>query len=100
MAPSLEDSAIANGDPAIFALTLLKGIAKENQDYISMMMPLEAALPTDERLAAIMTYVRGSFGNKSAAVTPAEAKTYRAQWKEVKGPVTRAKLAEFTQSKP
>ena len=100
MAPSLEGSAIANGDPAALALVLLKGIAKENQNYLGMMMPLEASLPTDDKLAAIMTYVRGSFGNKSAAVTPEEALKYREQWKDVKAPVTRAKLAEAAKPQP
>jgi mono/diheme cytochrome c family protein len=100
MAPSLEGSAIANGDPAAFALVLLKGIAKENQDYLGMMMPLEASLPTDDKLAAIMTYVRGSFGNKAAAVTPEEAAKFREQWKDVKAPVTRAKIAEVSKAQP
>lgn len=100
MAPSLQGSAITNGDPSVLALVLLKGIAKENQDYLGMMMPLEASLPTDEKLAAIMTYVRGSFGNKSAAVTPQEAAKYREQWKDVKAPVTRAKLAEASKAQP
>lgn len=100
MAPSLEGSAITNGDPSVLALVLLKGIAKENQDYLGMMMPLEASLPTDEKLAAILTYVRGSFGNKAAAVTPEEAAKYREQWKDVKAPVTRAKLAEVTKAQP
>lgn len=100
MAPSLEGSAIVNGDPAALALVLLKGIAKENQDYLGMMMPLEGSLPTEEKLAAIMTYVRGSFGNKASAVTPEEATKYREQWKDVKAPVTRAKIAESAKPKP
>jgi mono/diheme cytochrome c family protein len=94
MAPSLEGSAIVNGKPEVLALVVLKGIAKENQDYLGMMMPLEASLPTDDKLAAILTYVRGSFGNKSAAVTIEEAAKYRAQWKDVTAPVTRAKIME------
>jgi mono/diheme cytochrome c family protein len=100
MAPSLEGSAIVIGDPAALALVLLKGIAKEKQDYLGMMMPLEASLPTDDKLAAIMTYVRSSFGNKSAVVTPEEATKFREQWKDVKAPVTRVKIAEVTKAKP
>jgi mono/diheme cytochrome c family protein len=96
MAPSLEGSAIVNGDPAIFALTLLKGIAKTDANFLGMMMPLEASLPTDDKLAAIMTYVRASFGNKSAAVTVEDAAKYRAKWKDITAPVTRAKLAELS----
>lgn len=98
MAPALVDSKIANGDPAIMALVILNGIQKEGTEYLQMMAPLGAALD-DEKLASVMTYVRGSFGNKSAAVTPADAKKYREQWKDVKGPVTRAKLAELATPK-
>lgn len=100
MAPSFEGSAITNGDPSILALVILKGIAKENQNFLGMMMPLEASLPTDDKLAAIMTYVRNSFGNKSSAVTPEEAAKYRAKWKDITAPVTRAKIAELSAAKP
>ena len=98
MAPSLVDSKIANGDPAIMALVVLNGIQKEGTEYLGMMAPLGAALD-DEKLAAVMTYVRGSFGNKSSAVTPEDAKKFREQWKDTKGPVTRAKLAELSAPK-
>lgn len=100
MAPSFENSAITIGEPSVLALVLLKGIAKENQNYLGMMMSLEASLPTDDKLAAIMTYVRNSFGNKASAVTAEEAAKYRAQWKDITAPVTRAKIAELSQAKP
>jgi len=77
MAPSLEGSAIANGDPAAFALVLLKGIAKENQDYLGMMMPLEASLPTDDKLAAIMTYIRNAWGNGAPPISTEAVARYR-----------------------
>ena len=98
MAPTLIDSKIANGDPALFALVLINGIQKEGTEYMMMMAPLGAALD-DEKLAAVMTYVRGSFGNKAAPVTTADAKKYREQWKELKTPVTRAKIAELSAPK-
>ena len=94
MAPTLIESKIATGDPATMALVILNGIQKEGTEYMMMMAPLGAALD-DEKLAAVMTYVRGSFGNKASAVTTADAKKYREQWKDVKAPVTRAKLAEL-----
>lgn len=99
MAPSLIDSKIALGDPAILALTILKGIQKEGTEYLGMMAPLGAALD-DEKLAAVMTYVRGSFGNKAAAVTVEDAKNFREQWKAIEAPVSRAKLAELSAAKP
>jgi len=95
MAPSLIESKVAIGDPSILALVLLNGIQKEGTEYMMMMAPLGAALD-DEKLAAVMTYVRGSFGNKAPAVNLADAKKYREQWKEIKAPVTRAKLAELS----
>lgn len=98
MAPALVDSKIALGDPSIMALVVLKGIQKEGTEYLGMMAPLGAALD-DEKLAAVMTYVRGSFGNKAAAVTKEEAAKYREQWKETTAPVTRAKLAELAAKK-
>ncbi len=98
MAPSLIDSKIALGDPSIMALVLLHGIQKEGTDYLVMMAPLGAALD-DEKLAAVMTYVRGSFGNKGAAVTKEDATKYREQWKTITAPVTRAKLAELATKK-
>ena len=98
MAPTLIESKIALGDPAIMALVVLNGIQKEGTEYMMAMAPLGAALD-DEKLAAVMTYVRGSFGNKAAAVTAADAKKYREQWKDVKLPVTRAKIAELSAAK-
>ena len=98
MAPALIDSKIALGDPSIMALVVLKGIQKEGVEYLGMMAPLGAALD-DEKLAAVMTYVRGSFGNKAAAVTKEDAAKYREQWKDVTAPVTRAKLAELAAKK-
>lgn len=99
MAPSLIDSKITLGNPSVLALTLLKGIQKEGTEYLGMMAPLGAALD-DEKLAAVMTYVRGSWGNKAPAVTAEDAKKFREQWKEIEAPISRAKLAEVAAAKP
>lgn len=96
MAPTLAGSAVANGDPSVLALTILKGIKKEGAEYLGVMAPLEAVYADDQKLADVMTYVRQSFGNKAAAVTKEDAAKFRAQWKDVKEPVTRAKIAELT----
>lgn len=98
MAPSLIDSKVALGDPSVMALVILKGIQKEGTEYLGMMAPLGAALD-DEKLAGIMTYVRGSFGNKAAPVTAADAAKYREQWKDINAPVSRAKIAELSAPK-
>ena len=79
MAPALIGSKIALGEPSVLALVLINGIQKEGTEYMMVMAPLGAALD-DEKLAAVMTYVRGSFGNMASAVTVADATKYREQW--------------------
>lgn len=98
MAPTLIGSKMALGDPAVMALVILNGIQKEGDEYLGVMAPLGAAL-NDEKLAAVMTYVRNSFGNKATPVTEEDAKKYREQWKDTKGQVTRAKLNELEEKK-
>jgi len=43
-------------------------------------MPAQNYL-TDQQIADVLTYVRGSFGNKASAITPTEVKTVRASVK-------------------
>lgn len=95
MAPSLTASKVVVGDPSILALTILKGIKKEGAEYMGIMAPLEAVYADDQKLADVMTYVRQSFENKADAVTKEDAAKYREQWKDIKEPVTRAKLEEL-----
>lgn len=93
MAPTLAGSKVATGDPAVFALSVLKGIQKDpaNTAILGVMAPLEAALD-DEKLAGVMTYVRSSFGNTASVVTPEDAKKYREMFKDIKASVPRADL--------
>ncbi len=93
MAPPLSGSKLANGNPAIFALIVLKGIKREKETYVQTMAPLPLPPPM---LAAVMTYVRSNFDNKSPAVTEEQVKGYVEKWKDIKGPITRAKLDELT----
>ena len=95
MAPPLAGSPIANGKPDVFALVVMKGIQKEDTKWQGVMAPLEASLD-DEKMAAVMTYVRSSFGNTSAPVSAADLKSFREKWKDIKAPVTRAKIAELS----
>jgi len=99
MAPSLADSKIVNGDPAVLALVIMKGIKKEGAEYMGVMAPLEALYTDDKKFADVLTYVRSSFGNKAAAVTAEDVAKFRTQWKDEKEPVTRAKLAELEKKK-
>lgn len=96
MAPSLTGSKVVTGDPSVLALVILKGIKKEGTEYMGVMAALELAYADDQKLADVMSYVRQSFGNEAGAVTAEDAAKFRAQWKDVNEPVTRAKLAELT----
>ncbi len=96
MAPTLAGSAVVTGDASVLALTILKGIKKEGAEFIGIMAPLEAIYADDQKLADVMTFVRQSFGNEAAAVTKEDAAKYRAQWKDIKEPVSRAKITELT----
>lgn len=95
MAPPLAGSPIATGKPEVFAMVVLKGIQKQDTKWLGIMAPLEISLD-DEKLAAVMTYVRSNFGNSASAVTTEQAKAFREQWKDIKTPVTRAKIAELS----
>lgn len=99
LAPPLSGSKLANGDPAIFALIITRGIKKEAETYAQVMAPLP--LPPSA-LAAVMSYVRSNFGNQSAAVTETEVTAYLEKWKDLKEPISRAQLEELgkTAAKP
>jgi mono/diheme cytochrome c family protein len=98
MAPALSGSPVVNGDPEVFARVVLKGIKKEGAEYIGMMAGMETSFVgadgavDAEKLAALMTFVRNSFGNAAAPVTAAQAKAAAEKFKDVKEPITRAEL--------
>lgn len=58
----------------------LKGVDVGGEEYHNA-MPAQVAL-TDAQIAAVLTYVRNSFGNKASAVTVAEVKAVRASNKK------------------
>ncbi len=93
MAPSMHGSEVILGDPDRPLLVVLKGIQKENMDFMGMMAPLAAGLD-DEKLAAVLTYVRNSWGNKAPAVTVEQAAAARAKFSDVNAPagIKRAEL--------
>ncbi len=85
MAPSLIGSELLLGDPDKSLLVILKGIAKENMDYMGMMAPLGAAL-NDEQLAAVLTYTRNEWGNSAPPVTVEQAAAARAKFASIDAP--------------
>jgi len=85
MAPSLVGSQLLLGDPDAPLLVVLKGIAKENMNFMGVMAPLAAGLD-DQKLAAVLTYVRNEWGNSAPAVTVEQAAAARAKFAAVDAP--------------
>ena len=85
MAPSLIGSEVLLGNPDAPLLVVLKGIAKEDMKFMGMMAPLAAGLD-DEKLAAVLTYVRNEWGNSAPAVTVEQAAAARAKFADVDAP--------------
>ena len=96
MAPSLVGSEMLLGDPDLSLLVILKGIAKENMDFMGMMAALGAGLD-DEKIAAVLTYTRNEWGNAAPAVTKEQAAAARAKFADVNAPagVKRAEIQKI-----
>jgi mono/diheme cytochrome c family protein len=84
---ALAGSRFVNAQPTVPARILLAG----KEGSIGLMPPIGATM-TDEELAAILTFVRGSFGNTSSPVAPAEAKEWRTMYAFRKLPWTEQEL--------
>jgi len=78
MAPPLAGSRTVNGHKDGLIHVLLKGLAGpiNGKIYEAQMVPMESN--DDEWVAAIASYVRNSFGNRSSTVTPQEVARLRA----------------------
>ena len=73
--PPLAGSELVNGDPAIPIRVVLHGlqgpVTVKGQSYNAVMPAYGTGQPmTDDEVAAVLTYVRSSFGNSASAVTP------------------------------
>jgi nitrite reductase (NO-forming) len=81
--PPLVKTEYVSGSPERFAAMILKGvmgpISVNGMTYNNVMPPQEALL-TDEKIAAAITYVRGSFGNTFSSVSPEVVKETRAKF--------------------
>lgn len=82
LAPSLVESALVEGPADRLAKVLLHGMegpyVARGQRYALGLMP-PAPLSTDEEFAAVMTFIRRSWGNAADPVTPALVKGTR-EW--------------------
>jgi mono/diheme cytochrome c family protein len=84
---ALAGSRFVNGQPA----TLIRIMTAGKEGAIGLMPPAGSQM-TDEQLASILTFIRGSFGNHAAAVQPASVKETRLMYSYRKTPWTDAEL--------
>jgi mono/diheme cytochrome c family protein len=93
--PPLTKSPYVNGSAERFASIILKGnigaFTVDGKPYNNIMPPQEAMLD-DAKIAAIMTFVRGNFGNTSGAVTPDVVAAARKKYLDRKTPWTQPEL--------
>ncbi len=80
--------------PIAIVLHGLQGpITVKGQVYNSAMIAYGTGVPmSDDEVAAVLTYVRSSFGNSAPAVTPAEVAAVRAATKSRTTPMTAPEL--------
>ncbi len=78
--PPLINTTYVTGDKKQLIYIVLKGMKERvaiDDEYFSNNMASHAYL-SDVEIAAVLTYVRNSFGNKASVVIPAEVKQVRA----------------------
>ena len=93
--PPLTKSPYVNGSPERFAAIILKGNAGPftvDGKPFNQIMPAQEAALTDEKIAAVMTFVRANFGNTSGPVTAAVVAEARKKFADRKTPWTQAEL--------
>jgi mono/diheme cytochrome c family protein len=93
--PPLTKSPYVNGSAERFAAIILKGntgpFTVDGKAFNTLMPGQEAAL-TDDKIAAIMTFVRSTFGNTPAPVGPEVVAAARKKFADRKEPWTQAEL--------
>jgi mono/diheme cytochrome c family protein len=93
--PPITNSKYVSGSAERLAAIILKGNAGpftvDGKQFNNIMTPLEAVL-TDDKIAAVMTYVRSNFGNNAPAVTPDFVAGVRKKFADRKQPWTQPEL--------
>ncbi len=94
--PPLTKSEYVNGSPERFAAMILKGnlppMTVNGTVYAASPMPAQEGALTDDKVAAVMTYVRSSFDNTSGPITAEFVAGVRKKFADRKTSWTEAEL--------
>jgi mono/diheme cytochrome c family protein len=96
--PPLRGGSWVNADPSVPIRIVLKGLEGEitvdGVRYMNKMPPQGAQLP-DEKIAAILSYLRASWGNVGTPVTATDVARVRAETSERANPWTGDEIRAF-----
>jgi mono/diheme cytochrome c family protein len=102
--PPLGGSEYVNGDLTTLSCIMLHGlqgpVTVEGGDYGSQQMPGWATVLNDDKLAAVMTYIRASWGNKSNPVKAEDVSAARAKFAGQADAYTKDSLMKASGGKP
>lgn len=96
--PPFVGSEMVLGSPGRMIRIPLAGLSGplqvKGQEY-NLSMPAMGAAMTDEQLAAVLTYIRSSWGNKASEITPEQVKGIRTEVGNRLQPWTASELNNF-----
>ena len=95
VAATLVGSRWVGGDDRVLARLVLEGKARDN-----LIMPPMRTIFNDEALAGVLTYIRRSWGNNEAPVSPAVVGEARAASAGSQQPLTETDLERLLQELP
>lgn len=102
--PPLTKSEYVNGSTQRFVAMILKGnlppMTVNGMTYAASVMPAQEAVLNDEKVAAVATYVRASFGNTPNPVTPDFVAGVRKKFENRKTSWTEAELKAWNDDAP
>lgn len=96
--PTLSNTEYVSGSVERFAAIILKGILGPitvNGTVFNNVMPPQEAMLSDDKIAAVISYVRSSFGNSYPPVTVDVVKAARERFSERKTPWSEADLKNW-----
>jgi mono/diheme cytochrome c family protein len=102
--PPMGGSALVVGSKERLAAVLLQGLSGpvtvNGGSYGSAVMPAWGSALTDDKIANVMTYIRGSFGNKANAASEDEVTKARATFTSHAAAFTQAELLKIAPDGP